>query len=59
VPLRAAAEPANAGQTPDKIVELAEILHEPVEHECLRISNGADSKRGNQELQGLALTANP
>jgi hypothetical protein len=25
-----------------KIVELAEILHKPVKHECPRISNGAD-----------------
>jgi hypothetical protein len=29
-----------------EIIELTEILHEPVEHECLRTSNGADSKRG-------------
>jgi hypothetical protein len=42
-----------------KIIELAEILHEPVEHECLRISNGADSSRRTQERQGLRLTLNP
>jgi hypothetical protein len=38
---------------------LTEILHEPVEHECLRTSNGADSKGGSQGLQGLSLTSNP
>jgi hypothetical protein len=38
---------------------LAEILHEPVEQECLRTSNGADSKRGTQELQGVMLAPNP
>jgi hypothetical protein len=42
-----------------KIVELTEILHEPVEHECLRTSNGGDSKRGNQGRQELSLTSNP
>jgi len=32
-----------------KIVELAEIFHEPVEHRRLRTSDGADSKRGNKK----------
>jgi hypothetical protein len=42
-----------------KIIELTEILHEPVEHECLRTSNGTDSKRGMQGRQGLRFTPNP
>src|SRR3954471_7366221 len=42
-----------------KIVELAEILYEPVEHGRLPTSEGADSKRGTQGRQGLSLTSNP
>ena len=42
-----------------EIIELTDILHEPVEHECLRTSNGADSKTGIQEQQGVRLTPNP
>jgi hypothetical protein len=42
-----------------KIVKLAEILHEPVEHGCLHTSDGADSKRESQGLQSLGLTSNP
>src|SRR3954454_121751 len=32
----------------EKIIELAEILHKPVEHGRLPTSDGADSKRGTQ-----------
>jgi hypothetical protein len=42
-----------------KIVELAEILHEPVEHGRLPTSDGADSKRGIQRRQEFSLTSNP
>jgi len=42
-----------------KIVELAEILHEPVEHRHLPTSDGADSRRGMLRRQGFSLTSNP
>ena len=42
-----------------KIIELTEILHEPVEHVGLHTSNGADSKRRSPRLQGLRLALNP
>src|SRR3954464_978821 len=42
-----------------KIIEWAEILHEPVEHRRLPTSDGADSKRGIQRRQGFSLTSNP
>src|SRR6185437_16066570 len=42
-----------------KIIKLTEIFHEPVEHADLHTSNGADSKRGTQGLQGLGLTSKP
>jgi hypothetical protein len=42
-----------------KIIELTEILHEPVEHADLHTSNGADSKRRSPRLQGLRLASNP
>src|SRR3954466_6803086 len=38
-----------------KIIELTEILHEPVEHGRLPTSDGANSKRGTRSLQGLGL----
>src|SRR4051794_19942843 len=42
-----------------KIIELAEIFHEPVEHQCLRTSNGADSRRRMQRQQGLKAHLKP
>src|SRR3954452_930388 len=42
-----------------KIIELAEILHKPVEHGRLPTSDGADSKRGTQRRQGFSLTSKP
>jgi hypothetical protein len=38
---------------------LTKIFHEPVEHACLHTFDGADSKRGIPDLQGLMLTSNP
>src|SRR3954466_1126934 len=42
-----------------KIIELTEVLHEPVEHGRLPISDGADSRRGIQRRQEVSLTSNP
>ena len=42
-----------------KVVELTEVLYEPVEHGRLPTSDGANSKRGTQALQELSLTSNP
>src|SRR3954447_16687391 len=42
-----------------KIIELTELLHEPVEHGRLPTSDGADSRRGIQRRQEVSLTSNP
>src|SRR3954471_5324611 len=42
-----------------KVVELADILHKPLEHGRLPTSDGADSKRGTQRRQGFSLTSDP
>src|SRR4051794_25342989 len=42
-----------------KVVELADILHKPLEHGRLPTSDGADSKRGTQRRQRFSLTSKP